>query len=120
MYVTLFGSRTQEEEAEQPEHKKRRKRHQPASESRDRDGTRKKIRGEEGEGGVVGESAVDKAASGSSGVKSKGKVKRKRTKAAGDELPAATTKRLKHRKKHKISSSAAEKLSSARLKSYGF
>ena len=36
------------------------------------------------------------------------------------EKAQAATKRLKRRKRHKISTSAAEKLTSARLKSYGF
>ena len=56
----------------------------------------------------------------------KGKRVKNLSTASGSKWPAekekaqAATKRLKRRKKHKISTSAAEKLTSARLKSYGF
>lgn len=50
--------------------------------------------------------------------KSKGRKQRKQAESAERSLPTSTVK-LKRRKKRKISGSAASKLSSARLKSYG-
>ena len=51
-------------------------------------------------------------------TKSKGRKQRKQAESAERSLPTSTVK-LKRRKKRKISGSAASKLSSARLKSYG-
>ena len=50
--------------------------------------------------------------------KSKGRKQRKQAGSAERSLPTSTVK-LKRRKKRKISGSAASKLSSARLNSYG-
>ena len=58
-----------------------------------------------------------------SGVKSKRRSKPDKAAENADtakkDVPISTSKRLKHRKKHKISNSASKKLSAARLKSYG-
>ena len=112
---------------ERTERKKRKKSSQQVC---GEDGTRKRLKIErehEDEGGEK-EEGEEEVTAGTSLSATKPVKKGKRVKnssaAGGSKWPAekaqAATKRLKRRKKHKISTSAAEKLTNARLKSYGF
>ena len=124
--------RSEEDAVERTERKKREKSSQNVCKE---DKRRKKLKIErecEDEGGEEEEEeeeeevvTVGTSLSAAKSVK-KGKHVKNLSTASGSKWPTekekaqAATKRLKRRKKHKISTSAAEKLTSARLKSYGF
>ena len=127
----ILYCRSEEDAVERTERKKREKSSQHVCKE---DKRRKKLKIErecEDEGGEKEEEeeeevvTVGTSLSAAKSVK-KGKCVKNLSTASGSKWPAekekaqAATKRLKRRKKHKISTSAAEKLTSARLKSYGF
>ena len=119
----ILYCRSEEDAVERTERKKREKSSQNVCKE---DKRRKKLKiereCEDEEEEVV---TVGTSLSAAKSVK-KGKRVENLSTASGSKWPAekekaqAATKRLKRRKKHKISTSAAEKLTSARLKSYGF
>ena len=120
----LCRSQEEQEQSRKRKHKTRQAHDDPAETHEQQVGT---LRDLQEVSVVAGEVAGDEeddgiATSSSAGKKLKSKSRhKKRGRAAegpGRDLPTLTAK-LKHRKKHKISSSAARKLSSARLKSYG-
>ena len=129
----ILYCRSEEDAVERTERKKREKSSQNVCKE---DKRRKKLKIErecEDEGGEKEEEeeeevvvvTVGTSLSAAKSVK-KGKRVKNLSTASGSKWPAekekaqAATKRLKRRKKHKISTLAAEKLTRARLKSYGF
>ena len=130
----ILYCRSEEDAVERTERKKREKSSQNVCKE---DKRRKKLKieracededGEEEEEEEEEEEVVVTVGTSLSAAKSvkKGKCVKNLSTTSGSKWPAekekaqAATKRLKRRKKHKISTSAAEKLTSARLKSYGF